>query len=470
MHKIAVGVSLKRFVTGNHRMTDCETCKRRITGGNGIRCAGVCNRIYHTTAKCAGLDEYQIGIIESNNKIRFMCDECILYIQNVDMVLQKMDCAVQKNNEYLKEYKCDFENALKRNENEVMGLLRTIEDICRRYMERLHEIKNEQKKEIEKMVKMTENFKVESEKLNVVLNNQTEKLNKTIVHSIKKNDELCTNISNAKINNVGHSVSFADILKNNKENKNSVPIMKKHLPLIVKPKQKQKSEKTKKDLNTKVNPKDLKIKNVESKMNGIILIETDSKENREKIKTELQKKMQVDYNIIPKEIKPKIEIVHMNNGFSESELIEKLKKQNEVLERAEMKIINLRTVKKFNREMKNAIIEVDKESFPKILNIQKLCIGWERCKVFDAISVKRCFKCNGFNHKSTECRNEETCLKCTKNHKTSECTEKPVDICVNCKRANEKFKLGLDIKHNSLSKQCEVYKKKLNELKQKIGY
>lgn len=248
--------------------------------------------------------------------------------------------------------------------------------------------------------------------------------------------------------------------------------MKKDLPLIVKPRQRQKSEKTRSDLNTKVDAKQFRIKNIETKSNGIILIETDSKENREKIKNALENKMKDNYEIkIPMDIKPKFEIVHMNNNFSELEIIDKLKKQNPFIEHSEMKVLKLSMVNKFNKEMQNAIIEVDKESFPKIIAAEKLCIGWERCKVFDGINIRRCFKCKGYNHKSIECKNEEACLKCHKNHRTSECKEQQeINECINCKLVNNKFKLGLDTNHKTFSKMCPVYQKKINERKQKIGY
>lgn len=453
-------------------MSDCATCKGTINNDNGLRCAGVCGKIYHQSLKCAGLDKFSSSVLTTTNNLKFICDECILYIHNVDMVLQKMDCAVEKNSGYLKEYKNEFEKAIKRNENEIIQLLKAIENT---YMERLNQIKNEQKMEIEKMSNIAEVFKNESEKLNITLNKQSEKLNDSLVNSIKKSDEVCKNlksVANEKKTNIGQTASFASILKNNKNYVSEVPIMKKNLPLIVKPKQKQKIEKTKSDLNKKVDPKTLKIKNLEHRNNGMILIETDTKENREIIKNELEKKMKDGYDIkIPLEIKPRFEIVHMNNNFSEIDIIEKLKKQNGFLEMSEIKVIKLKRVNKYNKEMQNAIIEVDKESFPKILEAEKLSIGWERCKVFDAIDVKRCYKCKGYNHRSIECKNEEKCLKCHQNHKTSDCMEKEeINKCINCKIANEKYKLELDENHKTFNKECPVYQKKIGERKQKIGY
>jgi hypothetical protein len=40
--------------------------------------------------------------------------------------------------------------------------------------------------------------------------------------------------------------------------------------------------------------------------------------------------------------------------------------------------------------------------------------------------------------------------------------------CINCYEANERLKLGLDINHAVWSKDCEVYKQKLQALKRKF--
>jgi hypothetical protein len=377
-----------------------------------------------------------------------------------------MTSAVDKNSNHLKQYKEDFEKMVLKNESEISGLIKKVQDV---YFERISEIKKEQNYQIEKMSKMVNILKTEIENHNVNLKNNSEK----ILECNKKNDDLCKNINNmVKEQNLAQSVSYSDIIKNKNNEIKHVPVMNKNVPLIVIPKNKQKTEKTKLDLNTKVDPKDLKIKNVENKKNGKILIETDTKENRDKIKAELEKKINVDYDIkIPLELKPCFEIVHMNNSFDESELIEKLKKQNSFLEMSEMKVLKIKKIVKFNREMKNAIIEVDKLSFPRIIVAEKLCIGWERCKVFDAISVRRCFKCKGYNHRSSECVNKETCIKCHQEHKTSECKEKEeMKKCINCIKSNEKFNLGINTDHKTSSTECPVFQKKLKEKKEKIGY
>ncbi|XP_055388117.1 uncharacterized protein LOC129616490 [Condylostylus longicornis] len=441
-------------------MAECTKCRTKIRGETGIRCAGVCGKIYHSAIKCSGLEQAASNLLDSNRCIKFICDECILYIQNVDIILQNIDCAVKKNNDYLNEYKQEFESAIKKNEQEVIELLRAIED---RYFERLEGIKEAQEKEFEKVSKITEVFKTDSEKLNSIVSS-----------SLLKTDELCKEIKNlngseAKMN-VGQSFSFADIVKNAEISK-KIPKMKKQLPLVIKPVTKQKCNVTRADLSKKVDPKAFKIKNIENRRNGVIIVETDDSQERKKIKSALENNLDEKYEVkIPSEIKPKIEVIHISAKYSEAELKNKLKAQNLHLETSELKIMKMYKIQKQSEDKYNAIIEIDNQSFPRVLQNEKVSIGWERCKVFDALRVLRCCKCNGFNHKAAESKNEENCLNCLGKHKSRDCKKEKVIKCINCFVANDKLKLNLDVGHETLSKECPVYINKLSMLRKKIGY
>ena len=96
-------------------MTECTKCKSSIRDESGIRCNGVCNKVYHYTKKYAGIDQYSSKILEEDNFVRFMCDECLQYIQNVDLVLNVVQEDVKGNKQALQEYKYEFESSLKKN-------------------------------------------------------------------------------------------------------------------------------------------------------------------------------------------------------------------------------------------------------------------------------------------------------------------------------------------------------------------
>lgn len=87
-----------------------------------------------------------------------------------------------------------------------------------------------------------------------------------------------------------------------------------------------------------------------------------------------------------------------------------------------------------------AIIEVDIESYNNIIGTGKLLVGYDSCKVWDATQIRRCFKCSGFNHMSTQCKQKEpTCSKCS--HLLKECQSSSLK-CVNCMSLKEKKSKG----------------------------
>ena len=91
-----------------------------------------------------------------------------------------------------------------------------------------------------------------------------------------------------------------------------------------------------------------------------------------------------------------------------------------------------------------AIVVCDPLTFKKTLDEKNLYINWSRCRVFEYISVFRCFKCGGFNHHAEKCDREAKCLKCCGNdHKREDC-ESDIMKCTNCVEVNSKFNLNLN--------------------------
>lgn len=84
-----------------------------------------------------------------------------------------------------------------------------------------------------------------------------------------------------------------------------------------------------------------------------------------------------------------------------------------------------------------------------ILKTGRIFIDWESCPVVDSLPLIRCFKCNGFGHKSEVCKQtEECCGHCGQTHKTRDCNSNSSQYsCVNC------------IKHNKIPKQTKKYMK-----------
>ena len=112
-----------------------------------------------------------------------------------------------------------------------------------------------------------------------------------------------------------------------------------------------------------------------------------------------------------------------------------------------------------------AIIEVDLESFNNIIEARKLLVGYDLCKVWDAIEVRRCFKCSGFNHVSNQCRQKDAiCPKCAGNHLLQDCQSNDLK-CIHCSSLIDKNP-DININHAAWDvKSCSVYRKQVDKLR-----
>ena len=73
---------------------------------------------------------------EANNFVRFICEDCIQYIRNVDLVLGEIQ-GVRVSKQNLKDYKREFESLLGQNKSEIKQLLEATE---KRYIEGLKSV------------------------------------------------------------------------------------------------------------------------------------------------------------------------------------------------------------------------------------------------------------------------------------------------------------------------------------------
>lgn len=438
-------------------MAECSKCRTAIRGETGIRCNGVCDKVYHCTVKCAGLDQYSAKILDTGGFVRFICDDCIQYIHNIDMVLKEIQDDVKRNRQNLVEYKDEFEMSLKQNENEIKILLEAIE---KRYDERFKRIDSVQKYCERNMQEASELFRIvgDCENTNKEMYKEMEKSNVKICNEIKKVIKDTTIKTN--------KMSYAQTVKETPV----MPDVSKQVPLILKPKERQGIDKTKEELNKKVDPVNLKITNVEKRRNGTLVIQSENVEERDKIKSAIQNGLGDNYEIrVPNQIDMHIVITDMNFKIDEKEIVVKLKKQNQILENSEIDIVKLFETKRFNRKIYNAKVKIDNESYKNVMAEKRLKVGWDVCRVFDGTSIMQCFKCKGYNHKSVDCKNQETCYKCHGTHNSNECNKETILKCINCVRTNKRLNLELDEDHLTNNRECPVYKNKLNVKMRMMG-
>uniref|UniRef100_A0A0A1WIE3 Chromosome partition protein Smc n=1 Tax=Zeugodacus cucurbitae TaxID=28588 RepID=A0A0A1WIE3_ZEUCU len=121
---------------------DCDKCKGTIRGETGLKCEGVCKKVYQQGPKCSGIDQYSLKILSETNMVHFVCDDCLTYIHNMDTAMKEIQDQVIKSNNYLKEYKRDFQKTLEKNENELKQMLEAVEARFVNRMEELNEVQS----------------------------------------------------------------------------------------------------------------------------------------------------------------------------------------------------------------------------------------------------------------------------------------------------------------------------------------
>lgn len=219
---------------------------------------------------------------------------------------------------------------------------------------------------------------------------------------------------------------------------------------------------TRADLLRCVNPvkAGVQVSGVRNISGGGVIVSCSSKNGADSFKSLAGESLAEKYNV--KEVAklhPRIRIVGLSEEFLEEELLKLLKLQNAaIFNNANVKLIASRHLK-HNNNMYQAILQLDKETYAMALDAGQLVVGYDRCTVYDAIEVTRCFKCCGFHHISRYCKGKEVCSKCAGDHPSKSCTSLAL-CCINCLSAS-KVKADISTDHAAWSNECTVYKQRL---------
>ena len=259
--------------------------------------------------------------------------------------------------------------------------------------------------------------------------------------------------------------SYADVLGSKNEQKKEE---KQNLPsIIVKPKAAQNIQQTKNDINRKVNPAELKIgiQNMRSTKNGMIIIKCPSRQENELLEAAMKDKLKDTYDIeLSKMRKPKIKIPNFNEEMKAEDIEKSILEQNQLTEG-----VKVTYVQKKKSGIKTIFCDCSPSAFRKIINMRKIYIGWERYPVYENLDIPRCFQCQEFYHKKTDCKNKVACAKCSEEHDSSECL-RDAKRCVNCLNANEKYKTNHNSQHGSADMECPTLKYQIQILKNRTDY
>lgn len=293
---------------------------------------------------------------------------------------------------------------------------------------------------------------------------------------IKKNGELMTLIAKKMINveknydklgekmtNVienSKTTSYADIVKEGRVK----PVV------VIKPKNQQTSKKTMEEIINNISKSDVNICNTRNSHNGSIVFSCASATDTMKVKQVIGDKLGDCYDVhLPEIKKPRLRVSNIDADIPNDKIIDVLKSNNKNITDIDMRLITVINRNIRGNVFNEAVIELDCNSYKKMLKIGLLNLPWRECRIYQHLYLKRCFKCCGYSHKSFECKFDQKCSLCAGTHKFSECKTKTM-CCINCKMANEKFRLHLNTKHHAFSRNCSILQQRMSKLQSNIEY
>lgn len=283
---------------------------------------------------------------------------------------------------------------------------------------------------------------------------------------LKKIDENIKNSNNINVSSgLGNNASkrsFTNAVKRSTVNP----------AVVIKPKQQQSCAKTLDELKSNLNNDEIKVCGTRNARNGGVVIRCDNANETVKVQQMIGAKLGNDYEIVMPKVKmPRIRITNINEDIRKEDILAQLKQHNAVLKDVELKLITLIARRGHNHYAYNdAVVELNSNDCQKLLGIGKLSLPWCECLVLEHVHVSRCYKCCGFFHKSTECKQSQKCSRCAGDHKYSECKNTKKMCCVNCKYANTKYNTNNNINHNAMSKMCPIYKRRMVSLVNNIEF
>lgn len=229
---------------------------------------------------------------------------------------------------------------------------------------------------------------------------------------------------------------------------------------------------TKAEILQKANPivSNISISNVQTSRNGSLVVSCVNEEHSAKFKKIITSNLGDKYDVrnIPT-LNPRIRITNMCEQFSDSDLVNYVITQNTACfnENSVCQLVSVRPQKR-NNKLFQAVLQVDLESYLKVIKAGKLNVGFDfDCPVYCAIEPRKCFNCCGFHHIANQCKNEPICPKCSSNHKLSDCRSNDL-ICVHCITMRNNLKIDIPTNHAAWDPNCYVYKKTLSKFRDNV--
>lgn len=238
--------------------------------------------------------------------------------------------------------------------------------------------------------------------------------------------------------------------------------------VVIRPKNKQQSSQTLSDITGKVGKSTVNVCGTRNVRDGGIVLRCDNSTETMKVKQLVVDSLGDDYEVtLPKIKLPRLRISNIDPEIKNDEILSELKSHNPTINNMNMRVITVLSRKYRDSSYNEIVIEVNSVDYKQLIDMKKLRLPWRECRIFEHLYLVRCYKCCGFQHKSNDCQQNQKCG--SGSHKSIDCKSKR-KCCINCKAANDKNKMNIDVNHHAWSKQCPILKRHLSKLAQRIEY
>lgn len=167
-------------------------------------------------------------------------------------------------------------------------------------------------------------------------------------------------------------------------------------------------------------------------------------------------------------VPPTIKVYQIPRKINKVNDIHHLRTENPILRNATLSITK-KIPDRSDETAMNLIVEIDKQSFHKVMKNNILTMYGKQCTAREYISVLRCLNCYGYHHRCDGCRTAAVCGKCAGKHRTEKCTSN-IRRCVNCISVNMELGAKLSTDHCAWWKECTVYQDLVEAKKRNIDY
>lgn len=324
-----------------------------------------------------------------------------------------------------------------------------------------------------------------TEAITAIENNMVKNLESkvsTIIEDVlsQKINDICnklqTNIENIVTETIYSKVSeikgesYSDMVKIGK----TTDLTKNNKPaptLIIRPTKGQKPDKIREDIRSKINPTELQIgiRNLRDTRNGDVILKCSSDHEIEILKNAAERRLGDAYTIsVPTKQNPRLKLIGYSGDQEERGIENSLKKQNQwITQDDEFKVVYIKKSK--NKAPFVIFMECSPKFFNKAMIAGKLNLEWGRYPVYEDLNLSRCYKCQGYRHKSQQCKKGEVCGNCAEEHRTSSC-QNNIKKCNNCALANKYIGTNYKIDHSTMDPNCPSTLYHINVLRSKIKY